>query len=144
MNRTVFCDTPNCICYPFVCFKCTICKENWWSHCHHGYPPRASCDQCYARERTLTEEALRVGVLTGKIIKESNIWWTIFAKGIHPEKECFHSNEPEESTPEVLKILCRRQEPQVPCQAPQVKARSWEAYKNRHGIARDPERYGCS
>lgn len=144
MSETlIFCPIETCICFPFICIRCNVCKEGWWIHNTHGINLRSSCKQCYQRERRLTNQALKIGVKTGKIIEDSKTWWEIFTKGINPEVECTHPNWPTEYHPQILKVICRKQIPWVPCRGPEIRAENWETCVSRSRGKRAPEEYGC-
>ena len=49
-------------------------------------------------------------------------WWEIFTKGINPERKCTHTNSLTQYQPWILRVICRRQIPWIPCQGPEVEA----------------------
>lgn len=140
------CGNLNCDCYPFVCFICKVCRERWWSHCHRGTPPRGVCSSCWNQERDLTEWTLKLKESRGEIVRESEEWWKIFAKGIKPENYCYHSNEPIPFVAEIIKGCCRKLLKGVRCDSPRIKDINWHSYvlrqkdKSKH---RPPEEYSC-
>ena len=144
MNKTVFCQTPGCMCYPFVCFKCKVCKDNWWVHNKEGESTPDICGKCYLAERRLTEQTLKYAVKTGHIIWQSDEWWEVFTKGVNPELNCVHSNEYREVDPEIIRVVCRKQVPYLACSAAEIKNKNWEAYRiRRERKGRSPEDYDC-
>lgn len=106
-NIRLRCNDQQCDCYPFVCFKCRVCQDKWWTHCHEGYPPNGACEQCYKFERLLTDWELKQLEQKQEIIRGSPQRWEIFAKGIHPQYYCYHSNEPVPFVTEIVAVQCR-------------------------------------
>lgn len=141
----VKCSWLDCNCYPFVCFVCKICNEQWWTHCRKGRAPRSVCKQCWRAQRKITEETLNWKVANQGLEAGTPAWWEIFTKGINPELHCYHSNEPlGPFLTDITIVKCRKRLKKLRCDIPQLKDRNWSTRRSKWARENSsPEEYPC-